>query len=236
MYIENTGAAANNLYGNRPSKKTDGTVPEFVIPPIGERQTDSPAVSNDNAVDPVSAMESMTGKAAANEPSYSVTDEEAEYFRQKYGDTYDENTAGELYYELADKGIISINDASSSSGTTAMIPLSAVKRIVYFGTYLPGRENMSPLRSFSDLTDDVVYIKDISRKDKDAYKYEWERFKSEYDREIVSWKDAVQESIDFERYLKDNSDGRNLPSQWHFDNVIENLEKTKEVIFQIFGE
>ncbi|MDE5578195.1 MAG: hypothetical protein K2J11_12515 [Oscillospiraceae bacterium] len=235
MNVQTVTAPASNPHISYPEKISPDT-PAFTIPWSAEQTTDTTAVPDTPDVDPVSAMESMTGKTAANEPSYSVTDEEAEYFREKYGDTYDENAAGELYYELADKGIISINDASSSSGTTAMIPLSAVKRIVYFGTYLPGRENMSPLRSFSGLTDNVVYIKDISRKDKDAYKYEWERFKSEYDREIVSWKDAVQESIDFERYLKDNSHGRDMPSQWHFDNVIENLEKTKEVIFQIFGE
>lgn len=224
MNVQTVTVPANNLYGNRQSKKSDGTVPEFVIQPIGEQQTDSPAVSNDNAVDPLSAMESMTGKTAANEPGYSVTDEEAEYFREKYGDTYNEETAYQLYYELADKGIISENDACGSSGVLAIRPLYDFDGILYGGV---GKANLR--------AGDRVFVKDVSRTDENAYKREWERFKSEYDREITTWEDAVQESIDFERYLKDNSDGRDLASQWHFDKVAEDLEKVKNVIFQIFG-
>ena len=188
----------------------------------------------------VNEMDKARKGEAVSEPSYTVTDEEAEYFREKYGDTYNDDTVSELYNELASKGIISMDDASRSSGTISMIPLSAVKRVVYFGTYLPGRENMSPLRSFSNLTDDVVYIKDISRKDKNAYKDEWDSFKAEYDCDINTWKDALQESLDFERYLKEiaknSTSGKHYPDQWHFDNVIEQLEKTKDVITRIFGE
>lgn len=202
---------------------------------------DELAVSENTAgVDPLQAMEEMTGVSVSTDHANSLSDEDIKYFREKYGDMYNENTAGELYYDLADKGIISINDASSSSNTVAMIHLSAVKRVVYFGTHLIGRENMKPLKSFSDLTDDVVYIKDISREDTDAYKYEWESFKEKYDRDINTWKDALQESIDFERYLKEiaknSASNKHYPSQWRFDNIIERLEKTKDVINQIFGE
>ena len=237
MTIENVTSISNNSYNTAVSKK-DSNAQEFVIPQISEQQSESRTVKSDNVVDPINTMEAMTGKAIANESSYSVSDDDIKYFREKYGDMYNENTAGELYYDLADKGIISINDASSSSNTVAMIPLSAVKRVVYFGTHLIGRENMRPLRSFSDLTDDVVYIKDISREDKDAYKYEWESFKKKYDRDINTWKDALQESIDFERYLKEiaknSASDKHYPSQWRFDNIIESLEKTKDVISQIF--
>jgi len=238
MNIGNVMSTSNNCYNSTvPSGK--GNTTEFVIPKIDEQKQASSTVSNGNLVDPVSAMESMTGKTIVNENSYSITDEDIKYFREKYGDMYNENTVGELYYELADKGIISINEASSSSGDIAVIPLSAVKKVVYFGTYLPGREFMTPLRSFSDLTDDVVYIKDISRTDKDAYKAEWDCFESEYDCSTNTWKAALQKSIDFERYLKEiaksSTNEKHYPSQWRFDNVIERLEKTKDVISQIFG-
>ena len=219
--------------------KGNNSVPEFTIPQISVKQSEYSDVGYDNEVDPISVMESMTGKNVSSEFSYSVTDEETEYFREKYGENYDDNTAAELYDELAGKGIISMNDSSRSSGTIAMIPLSSIKKIIYFGSYLPGRENIKAIGSFSALTDDVKYIKDVSRTDENAYKHEWESFKEKYDREVITWKDKLQESIDFERYLKEiaknSTSGKHYPSQWRFDDVIESLEKAKSVISRIFG-
>lgn len=198
-------------------------------------------VSGKELSDPnlIQAMESATGHKISLNPSYSVTDEEAEYFREKYGENYDEDTAAKFYDELAANGIISMNDASRSSDYVGIMPLSAVKRIIYFGSYLPGRENIKAIGSFSELTDDVKFIKDVSRTDENAYKREWDSFKKKYDREIITWQDKLQESIDFERYLreiaKNSTSGKHYPSQWHFDDVIERLEKTKDVISQIFG-
>ncbi len=45
-----------------------------------------------------------------------------------------------------------------------------------------------------------------------------------------------QKSIDFERFLKGSGNSEDRLLQLHFDSVIEGLEKTKNVIFQIFGE
>lgn len=237
MNIGNIMAMSNKCY-NSTTPIDKGNTSEFVIPKIDEQEPESGAVSNNNPIDPLSTMESMTGKAAINESRNPVTDEDIKYFREKYGDMYNENTVGELYYELADKGIISINDACSSSGEIALMPLSAVKKVIYFGTYLPGSEYIKPLRSFSDLTNDVAYIKDISRTEKGTYKPEWDRFEAEYDSNTNTWKDALQKSIDFERYLKEiaksSTSEKHYPSQWRLDSVIESLEKTKDVISQIF--
>ncbi|MDE6745740.1 MAG: hypothetical protein K2J72_03770, partial [Oscillospiraceae bacterium] len=82
MNVQTVTAPAKNPHINYPEKISPDT-PAFTIPWSTEQTTDTTAVQNAPAVDPVSAMESMTGKAAANEPSYSVTDEEAEYFREK---------------------------------------------------------------------------------------------------------------------------------------------------------
>lgn len=235
MNVQNVGTSANNFYGNSPAKISEA-VPVFTVPWDVGRTREKVFIHNYRDVDPIGTMESMTGKISASKPSYSVTDEEAEYFREKYGDTYDENKAQELYRELADKGAISFNDACRGSNTVMVIPLSAVKNVVYFGTHLPGREFMSPLGSFSALGCEAAYVKDVSRTDENAYKREWEAFKAQYNTEIVSWKDSLQESIDFERYLKKYSGKNDASTQWHFDNVIEGLEKTKNVIFQIFGE
>lgn len=165
---------------------------------------------------------------------YNITDEEADYFLEKYGEKYNEDTAAKLYYELADKGIISRNDAGSASGVLEIIPIGSVKN---FGTHLNGCGNMSPLGSFSSLNGDAVYVKDVSRTDKDSsYKPLWESFKKAYDRDIDTWEDALQENIDFERYVKENRNTADYVFQQHCDQVIEGLEKTKDVITRIFGE
>ncbi|MDE6745728.1 MAG: hypothetical protein K2J72_03710 [Oscillospiraceae bacterium] len=145
--------------------------------------------------------------------------------------------ADKFYYELADKGIISENDAGYASGTFVVIPIEILGpdgSPANINDYIsvPG---YAPVHVKTRQTGSRVFIKDVSRTDENAYKREWERFKSGYNREIITWEDAVQENIDFERYLKDNSDSRDITSQWHFDKVSENLEKTKNVIFQIFG-
>lgn len=169
-------------------------------------------------------------------PCYSITDEEAEYFLEKYGEKYDEERAAELYYELADKGIISINDAALSSGTSIAMPLSAFNSITYFGGGDPYGLRKELNRDIGFVSD-RVYIKDVSRTDKNSpYKILWDNFKKTYDREIDTWEDALQETIDFEYCVKDNISHRDYVSQQHYSMVIENLEKTRDVISKIFGE
>lgn len=169
-------------------------------------------------------------------PCYSITDEEADYFLEKYGEKYDEDRAQELYYELADKGIISINDAARFSGTSVAMPLSAFNSITYFGGGDPYGLGKYLNRDIGFVSD-RVYIKDVSRTDKDSpYKILWDNFKKTYYREIDTWEDALQETIDFERYVKDDVSHRDYVSQQHYSMVIENLEKTRDVISKIFGE
>lgn len=235
MNVQALTAPANNS-NRKYSAKISLDVPAFTIPRDTEQTREKIIFQNDPDADPVSAMESMTGKISAPEPSYSVTDEEAEYFREKYGDTYNEEKARELYYELADKGIISINDAARSSGTSVAMPLSTFNSITYFGGGDPYglRNNLNRDIGF---VSDRVYIKDVSRTDKDSpYKILWDNFKKTYDREINTWEDALKENIEFERYRKDRAEETGASAQWHFDKVLESLERTKGVIFRIFGE
>lgn len=239
MNVQNVGTSANNFYGNSPAKISEA-VPVFTIPRSTEQTTGTPAVRSADNPDPVSAMESMTGRISAPEPSYSVTDEEAEYFREKYGDTYNEEKARELYYELADKGIISENGAGYASDTLA------VRRVEILGPDGRPVKNLADYISFPGCTPvkmrtrqigGRVLINDISRTDKDSpYKNLWDSFKKTYDREIITWEDALKENIEFERYLKDRAEETDASTQWHFGSVLENLEKIKDVIFQIFGE
>lgn len=177
-------------------------------------------------------------KTKLSEASYDLTDEEIEYFREKYGENYNEDTIKDIFYELADKGIISMDDASKSSGYSWVLPLSCVKSITYMGTGQSwGLEKYltNSTRDFNFARDRIL-IKDVSRTDKDSpYKILWDNFKKTYDREINTWMDALQETIDFERYVKENRNTSDHVFQQHRDQIIEGLEKTREVISRIFG-
>lgn len=233
MNIENMMSTSNIRYNFASSKKGSG-VHKFVIPQICEQQSESPNIGNNTYVDPLNAIEAMTGKISAAKPSYTISEDEAEYFREKYEDTYSEEKAAELYYELAGKGIISINDAARSSGTSVAMPLSAFNSITYFGGGDPYGLRKELNRDIGFVSD-RVYIKDVSRTDKDSpYKILWDNFKKTYDREINTWKDALQETIDFERYVEENKSNADYLFRQHRDKVIEGLEKTKDVILKIF--
>lgn len=173
----------------------------------------------------IAVNETDRARKESTEPSYTVTEEEAEYFREKYGDTYSEDKAAEMYYELADKGIISRNDAGNASGVLEIMCVDG------FSGALSGGVGKSNLR-----VTNRVFVNDVSRTDVNAYKNEWESFKENHDSEIITWEDALRESVDFENYLKENKAGADYLLLLHFNNVTESLEKTKDVIFQIFGE
>lgn len=169
-------------------------------------------------------------------PCYTIKDEEAEYFLEKYGEKFNEDTVQELYYELADKGIVSRNDAGNASGVLEIMPLSAARSITYMGPG-PGYGLEKYLNDNRGFVSDKVYVKDVSRTDKNSpYKKLWESFRKTYDRSIDTWEDALQENIDFERYVKENKPDADYLFRQHSDSVIEGLEKTKDVITRIFGE
>lgn len=217
-------------YGNRFRIELKSEKAESQSTETAEEEEEMNEVNTDDSFDLLPEEES------SELPCYSITDEEAEYFLEKYGEKYDEDRAQELYYELADKGIISINDAARSSGTSVAMPLSAFNSITYLGGGDPYGLRKELNRDIGFVSD-RVYIKDVSRTDKNSpYKILWDNFKKTYHREIETWEDALQETIDFERYVKDDVSHRDYVSQQHYSSVIENLEKTKDVISKIFGE
>lgn len=233
MNIGNVTSISNNSYNTAVSKK-DSSTQEFVIPQISEQQPVGVSTENNYEVDPVCAMEAMTGKISVAKPSYTISEDEAEYFLEKYGDKYDEETAYKLYYELADKGIVSRNDAFKASGVDEMRPLSSYRSITYIGGGDPYGLGKYLTRDIGFVSD-KVYVKDVSRTDKDSpYKILWDNFKRTYDREINTWKDSLQETIDFNRYIKENKSTADYVFQQHRDQVIEGLEKTKDIILKIF--
>ena len=233
MSIGSVTSISNNSYNTAVSKK-DSNSQEFIIPQISEQQSGSPNIGSNNDVDPLDAMEAMTGKISVAKPSYTITEDEAEYFREKYGYSYSEEKAAELYYELADKGIVSRNDAGRASNTVEIIPLSAAKSIRYIGGGDPYGLGQY-LNRYIGYVSDRVYAKDESRTHKDSpYKVLWDNFKKTYGRDIETWEDALQETIDFNRYVKENKSTSDYVFQQHREQLIEGLEKTKDVILKIF--
>ena len=233
MTIGNVTLTSNNCYNTAVSKK-DSNSQGFVIPQICEQQSENNNIGHNNDVDPLDAMEAMTEKFSVAKPSYTITEDEAEYFREKYGYTYSEEKAAELYYELVEKGIVSRNDAGRASNTVEIIPLSAAKSIRYIGGGDPYGLGQYLNRDIGYVSD-KVYAKDVSRTDKDSpYKVLWDNFKKTYDRDIETWEDALQETIDFNRYVKENKSTSDYVFQQHREQLIEGLEKTKDVILKIF--
>ena len=213
MTIENVTSVSDNRYNKSVSRK-DSSTQIFVIPPINEQPSETTDIGKNNSVDPLNAAEAMTGKIPVTEPSYTVTDEEAEYFREKYGYTYSEEKAAELYYELADKGIVSRT---------------------YFGGGDPSGLGINLTRDIGFVAD-KVYVKDVSRTDINSpYKKLWDSFMETYDRKINTWEDALQENIDFDRYVRENKSDADYLFRQHYDKVIDGLEKTMNVISRIFG-
>ncbi len=238
MNVESISTAAGNLYGNYASKNVDSEL-KFSIPRADE-QTESTAIQNSD-VDVVSTMESMTNKAFVSEPSYTITDEEREYFREKYGEEYDEEKACELYYQLADSGIITENSAGGASGHMAIRRVEFNGPVPFLGygkCDLVSLFNAGAIKARSGERRLVKSI-EFTDDDKNSYKLEWDTFKSQYDREIITWEDALQEQIDFRVWWKDyalnDTTGKPQPSQMDFNIMIADLEKTKDIIMQIFG-
>ena len=157
MTIGNVTSTSNNCYNTAVSKK-DSNSQGFVIPQISEQQSESTNIGRNNDVDPLDAMEAMTGKISVSKPSYTITDEEAEYFREKYGGEYDEEKVAELYYELVDKGIVSRNDAFRASGVDEIRPLSSYRSITYFGGGDPYGLGINLTRDIGFVSD-KVYVK-----------------------------------------------------------------------------
>ncbi|MBD5141702.1 MAG: hypothetical protein HDT25_09870 [Ruminococcus sp.] len=168
------------------------------------------------------AVNEMDNVRKETAPSYTVTEEEAEYFREKYGEEYDEEKPCQLFYELAEKNIISYDDAANASGFSRI-----------FSEYM--RQNGTWKEHFSNHN---VY---------GCYNSYYERFMGKYDKEINTWQDVAQREYDYCQYLIDLDEELLAPDGRHYGpskeqmNVnlrreCEDILKVKDVLSQIFGE
>ncbi len=202
----------------KPAEKTDAV---FSVPDISCEEEQAVPAKKD--IDVQEQMEIMTGASATpKEPSYTLTDEEAEYYRKTYGEDYDEEKSKHLYDQLAKDGVISRNDANTASGYYLIGSLEYIGGGMY-------------------RTKEQYLVKNIMFTDdsKESFKDEWNTFKSQYDREPVTYDDALQEQIDFrvwwKNYALDQPSDNPQPSQETLDKWIESLKRTRAVINQIYG-
>lgn len=169
-------------------------------------------------------------RVRTEQPSYTVTEEEAEYFREKYGKEYDEEKPYQLFYELSEKNIISHDDAVSSSGYGHII-------LVY-----------GPVHSgcnIKHLLEQGLAKESYSNKHGWCNSY-YDRFMGSYDKEITTWLDVSQREYDFWQYLIDLDERLVTPDGTYFQSSKEQMNvdfrrecesilKVKDVLSQIFG-
>ena len=195
------------------------------------------------------AQSTETASSKNQQPRYTLTDEEAEYFREKYGENYDEETIADFFYELFEKGIISLSDASEASGRSASrsveivgappgvdpvkwaaIPLWAADRGITPQEWLASR-------GVKLVSGELGYPKS-----RNILPYEYEDFKRDYNKDVVTWEDFIQEQRDFYEYMKNRDtayDAERNPRPNNplvgYDERLEGVERAAEVIKQIFG-
>ena len=172
--------------------------------------------------------------------SYTVTDEQAEYFREKYGENYDEETLADLFYELADEGIISYDDASKSTCCGCIRRAEIIGYVDPPPGVEPAKWTLLNLKSgrFQEKPGEILYSKH-----RDILPYEYEDFKRDYNKDVVTWEDFIQEQRDFYEYMKNRDTAydaeRNLrPNNplVGYDERLEGVERAADVIKQIFGQ
>lgn len=167
----------------------------------------------------VNEMDKARKEEAISEPSYTVTEEEAEFFREKYGEEYDEEKPYQLFYELVEKKIISSDDAAGASGISRIFSETMRQQ----GTWK---------ESYSDYN---------------CYGSYYDRFMGSYDKEINTWQDVAERQYDFWQYMINldeklvTPDGTYFQSSKEqmnvrFDRQCERILKVKDVLTQIFGE
>ena len=192
---------------------------------------------------------------AKKEYSYTVTEEQAEYFREKYGEDFDDETVGRLFDELHLKGIMSDKDSRYASGKSWAYTIGLFDE---YGTNIMDGANSAglPDKYSKIITKDKygntvvtfpskINYDDFQFYDDYEYKNAYKRFEYEYDKEVTTWKDYLEKRLAFVEYLRscDRSkmsdfldDSGNL---WLTDKMLDDMEdnirKAAEVIDQIFG-
>lgn len=191
----------------------------------------------------VQAIAADTDNNAVNGPRYTFTDEEAEYFREKYGENYDEDKAGDFFKELADEGIISYPDALNSLCSVTIC------RLEIFGPY----GEKIPM-GFAEIPYGVNVMEWLKARQyeiritgmgktrpRNIFEKEYEEFRQEYTKEVTTWEDFLQEQLDFYEYLQNrdtiyDSDGNLRPNDSDYSGRMAMTERVAEVLKQLYTQ
>lgn len=190
----------------------------------------SDELQSDTAIQEIAAKEDVR---ETSEPSYTVTEEEAEYFREKYGEKFDDNEPFEFFDELAEKNIISQDDAYDASRKNRICLVEGFPNTDIIDKLLAvngGHYSFNVKFNFkkSDYTDSG-----------NSTYNEYLRGKNE---PVNTWQDYVQDNYDYYKYLMENYTMlRNFagePYVTDIDDVFSSrcagAERVQKVLSQIF--
>lgn len=171
-----------------------------------------------------------------DEPRYTITDEEADYFLEKYGEKYNDSEPFKLFDELAEKNIISQDDACAASRKNrgciveGFPPPDIIDKLCAANGGHYTFYNLKFDFNKSDYTNNGSSTYD-----------EFRRSKNE---PINTWQDYVQDNYDYYRYLMENyTTLRNFAGEPYVTDIDEVFssrcaaaERVQNVLSQIFGE
>lgn len=169
-------------------------------------------------------------------PCYTIKDEEAEYFLEKYGEKYNDSEPFKLFDELASKNIISQDDACAASrknsGCTVegFPPPDIIDKLLAANGGHYTFYNLKFNFNKSDYTNNGSSTYDEFRRSKNT--------------PINTWQDYVQDNYDYYQYLMGNyTTLRNFAGEPYMTDIEEVFssrcaaaERVQNVLSQIFGE
>ncbi|MBD5141701.1 MAG: hypothetical protein HDT25_09865 [Ruminococcus sp.] len=179
------------------------------------------------------AVNEMDNVRKGTAPSYTVTEEEAEYFREKYGEEYNDSEPFKLFDELAEKNIISQDDARDASRKNGIGRIEGLPSLDILHKLLAANGGHY---SFKVKFDKAYYPDNGSNT--------YDEFRGSKNTPINTWQDYVQDNYDYYRYLIDNYTMlRNFAGEPYVTNINEvfssrcaSAERVQSVLTQIFGE
>lgn len=212
-------------YGNRFRIELKSEKAESQTTETAEEEEEMKEVGGEDSFDLPSEEES------SDLPCYSITDAEAEYFLDKYGEKYNEENRFKLFAELASKNIISKDDAEIASRKNSI-------GIIRGGLPPEFEKKMIAKYGYCNCKIDVIWQNAVYGDSYDRYK------EQSNDTPINTWQDYVQDNYNYYKYIRDTDDvlfdihGNAFTSEYQksFDDYCEKTLKVQNVLAQIFGE
>ena len=236
---------ANPLYTYKKEKANeDKSFANILEAYSAEQAAPAQVTEYTSSADEIRSVVAEDGSKFTINASYTVTEEEAEYFREKYGENYNEETVADLFFELVDEGIISDFDASRATCCMVVYRVDIIGAPPGVNPYkwaaCPPGMDMKEWAATHNIQFDVGERK--YAKSRNIFEKEYEDFKRDYTKEVITWEDYIQEQRDFYEYLRNRDtiydvEGNQQPNNplVGYDERLEGLERAAAVIMQIFG-